>query len=80
MARQLRDQAHRVASYVNDPSLAASVSGPSSLNPYAYGTYRASVSNCGGSTPTYRWEQSDDGRNYRYVGSSSSVRIRANDT
>ena len=79
MAQQLRDQAATVAAYVNVPRLAASISGPRSLSPYARGTFRANVSNCGGGA-TYRWEQADDGRSYRFVGSSSSVSIRAGNT
>ena len=76
MAQQLRDQASRIAAYVNIPRLSASISGSSSLDPYQRGTFRASVRDCG-SSATYRWEQADDGRNYRFGGSSSSVTIRA---
>ena len=76
MAQQLRDQAATVARYVNVPRLSASISGPSSLRPNARGTFRANISDCGGSA-TYRWEQADDGRSYRFIGSSSSVSIRA---
>ncbi len=78
VARQLRDRAGMVACYVDVPQLSASVSGPSQIEPWGAGSFSAVVANCGAAL-AYRWELSEDGANYFFVGSGANVTINVGD-
>ena len=68
---QLRNAASVVSCYDPFDDMRVSISGPSTALSGESFTLSASVSNC--ASRNYRWEVSQDGFSYSYLGASSSV-------